>query len=205
MTTLLLGTAAVVLVTAGLFLAGGAWLGASPSPRPVAQPPTRTAAPQVVPEPAATSEPEPPARGLRPALVVVPALGVRAAVTGISTEDGALTPPPDPQQVGWWSGGSRPGASTGAAVITGHTVHTGGGAFDDLETLSRGDRVVVGSAADEVAYRVESVEVLSRAELARRSASLFSRSGPGRLVLITCEDWDGTVYRSNVVVTARPS
>jgi LPXTG-site transpeptidase (sortase) family protein len=90
-------------------------------------------------------------------------------------------------------------------VITGHTVHAGGGAFDDLETLGRGDRVVVGSADDEVAYRVQSVQVLSRAELARRSASLFSRSGPGRLVLVTCEDWDGTVYRSNVVVTAKPS
>lgn len=205
MTTLLLGTAAAVLVTAGLFLAGGAWLGTTPAPRPVVQPPARTAAPQEAPEPTATSEPDPPAPGLKPAVVVVPALGVRVPVTDIRTEDGALTPPPDPQEVGWWSGGSRPGASEGAAVITGHTVHAGGGAFDDLETLGRGDRVVVGSADDEVAYRVQSVQVLSRAELARRSASLFSRSGPGRLVLVTCEDWDGTVYRSNVVVTARPA
>jgi hypothetical protein len=52
---------------------------------------------------------------------------------------------------------------------------------------------------------VAAVEVLSREELARRSASLFARTGPGRLVLITCEDWDGTAYRSNVVVTARPA
>jgi LPXTG-site transpeptidase (sortase) family protein len=145
-----------------------------------------------------------PRRARAPRVIVVPALGVRAQVLGIRTEDGALTPPPDPQEVGWWSGGSRPGAETGAAVITGHTVHTGGGAFDDLETLGRGDRVVVGSADDEVAYRVESVEVLSRDELARRSARLFSRSGPGRLVLVTCEDWNGAYYLSNVVVTARP-
>jgi hypothetical protein len=55
-----------------------------------------------------------------------------------------------------------------------------------------------------VVYEVASVQVLSKAELARRSASLFSRSGPGRLVLVTCEDWDGTGYLSNVVVTARP-
>jgi hypothetical protein len=33
---------------------------------------------------------------------------------------------------------------------------------------------------------------------------LFSQEAPGRLVLITCEDWDGTAYRSNVVVTAQP-
>lgn len=135
----------------------------------------------------------------------MPALGVRAPVAGIRTEGGVLTPPSDPRQVGWWTGGARPGASAGAAVVTGHTVRAGGGAFDDLETLAAGDDVVVRSGAREVAYAVDTVEVLSREELARRSASLFGRTGPGRLVLITCEDWDGTAYRSNVVVTARPA
>jgi len=142
---------------------------------------------------------------VRPDLVVLPALGVRAPVTGIRTEDGALTPPADPRRVGWWTGGARPGAPTGAAVVTGHTVRAGGGAFDDLETLAVGDDVVVRSGSREVAYTVHTVEVLSREELAVRSASLFSRTGPGRLVLVTCEDWDGTAYRSNVVVTARPA
>ena len=113
-------------------------------------------------------------------------------MTPIRTEDGALTPPSDPQQVGWWSDGARPGAAEGAAVVTGHTVHTGGGAFDDLDTLAPGDRVLVRSASDDLAYRVASVEVLSRDELARRSADVFGRTGPPRLVLITCEDWDGT-------------
>ena len=142
--------------------------------------------------------------GVRPDTVVVPSLDVRADVTPIATQDGALTPPSDPLDVGWWSGGSRPGAGTGAAVITGHTVHTGGGAFDDLEELAAGDRVLVLSDGTTVAYDVATVEVLSRAELARESTAIFARSGPGRLVLITCEDWDGTAYRSNVVVTATP-
>ena len=56
----------------------------------------------------------------------------------------------------------------------------------------------------ELAYRVSTVDVLSRDELARRNADVFGRTGPPRLVLITCEDWDGTAYRSNVVVTAQP-
>ncbi|RYB88653.1 class F sortase [Nocardioides glacieisoli] len=142
--------------------------------------------------------------GVRPDTVVVPSLDVRADVTPIATQDGALNPPSDPLDVGWWSGGSRPGDATGAAVITGHTVHTGGGAFDDLEELATGDRVLVLSGGTTVAYAVATVEVLSRAELARESATVFARSGPGRLVLITCEDWDGTAYRSNVVVTAWP-
>lgn len=125
-------------------------------------------------------------------------------MTPIRTVDGVLTPPPDPQQVGWWSGGARAGAGEGAAVVTGHTVHTGGGAFDDLETLSPGDRVVVRSGGDALAYRVGTVEVMGRDELARRSGAVFGQTGPARLVLITCEDWDGTGYRSNVVVTAKP-
>jgi LPXTG-site transpeptidase (sortase) family protein len=89
-------------------------------------------------------------------------------------------------------------------VIVGHTVHTGGGAFDDLETLSPGDDVVVRAAKRRLTYEVTSVRVLSRAALARDSARIFGRGGAPRLVLITCEDWDGTGYRSNVVVTARP-
>ena len=168
---------------------------------PVASVPVPAPAPTSASPSARTS---PPAVGVRPDAVVLPTLDVRADVTPIATQDGVLTPPSDPLDVGWWSGGSRPGDGTGAAVITGHTVHAGGGAFDDLETLSTGDRVQVLSGGTTVAYDVATVEVLSRAELARESATVFARSGPGRLVLITCEDWDGTAYRSNVVVTARP-
>lgn len=165
-----------------------------------------------VPVPPATTSPigtraaaaPSPVPGVRPETVVLPSLDVRADVTPIATQDGALTPPSDPLDAGWWSGGSQPGAATGAAVITGHTVSTGGGAFDDLEELASGDRVLVLSDGATVAYDVTTVEVLSRAELARESAAIFARSGPGRLVLITCEDWDGTAYRSNVVVTATP-
>ncbi len=194
----------------GLFLAGGALEATPPAPSApdtgaqVAPPPViRVAGPSETPSDAPSTRATP-AAGVRPEAVVVPALGVQAPVTPIRTEDGALTPPSDPQQVGWWSGGARPGAAEGAAVVTGHTVHTGGGAFDDLDTLAPGDRVLVRSTSDDLAYRVASVEVLSRDELARRSADLFGRTGPPRLVLITCEDWDGTAYRSNVVVTAEP-
>lgn len=145
-----------------------------------------------------------PARSARPESVVVPALGVDAVVSAIQLEGVALTPPADPQEVGWWSQGARPGASTGSAVLTGHTVHTGGGAFDDLDELVAGDEVVVRTDRGALAYDVVSVSVLGRGELARRSADIFEQSGPPRLVLITCEDWDGTAYLSNVVVTARP-
>ena len=200
---MLLMAAAPLLVVGGLLVSTTVGDGAQPTVSDVAAP----VASVPVPAPAPTSPTRgatPRVAGVRPDTVVVPSLDVRADVTPIATQDGALDPPSDPLDVGWWSGGSRPGDGTGAAVITGHTVHTGGGAFDDLEELATGDRVLVLSGGTTVAYDVATVEVLSRAELARESATVFARSGPGRLVLITCEDWDGTAYRSNVVVTASP-
>ena len=206
---MLLAAAALLLVMGALLLTGG-FLGGAAGDR--AAPPPRTTPVVEVEEPSASpatraSASTPAARnsrGARPEAVVVPSLGVDAAVSAIQLEDSALTPPADPQEVGWWSQGARPGASTGSAVFTGHTVHTGGGAFDDLEELARGDEVVVRTVRGPLAYDVVSVRVLGRGELARRSADIFEQSGPARLVLITCEDWDGTAYLSNVVVTARP-
>jgi LPXTG-site transpeptidase (sortase) family protein len=202
--TALLVASAPLLVPVGLYVAwdgrGAAEPGDHLAPtQPVVRVEQPSAAPPSTP-PAAVRE-----RGLRPDVLAVPTLGVQAAVRPIMTVDAALTPPSDPRQVGWWSGGARPGSSRGAAVLTGHTVHTGGGAFDDLEQLAEGDAVLVRAGRHQVAYTVSSVEVLSRAELGRRSARIFDRGGAARLVLITCEDWDGTAYRSNVVVTARPS
>lgn len=205
MVTVLLMAAAPLLVAGGVLMSTTA--GEQPSDRRAERSVVAPVASMQVPSSPRSPKPDaaqPSAPGVRPDTVVVPALDVRADVTPIALQDGALTPPSDPLDVGWWSGGSRPGAGAGAAVITGHTVHTGGGAFDDLEELAAGDRVLVLSNGTTVAYDVARVEVLSRAELARKSTAIFGRSGPGRLVLITCEDWDGTAYRSNVVVTARP-
>ncbi len=139
-----------------------------------------------------------------PQLVAVPVLGIRAPVDPIEVEAGALTPPSDPGRIGWWADGARPGARHGKAVLTGHTVHAGGGAFDDLETLEAGETVVVDATGGRVTYDVTSVRVLSREQLARENEAIFRSAGPHRLVLITCEDWDGVAYRSNVVVEATP-
>ena len=64
--------------------------------------------------------------------------------------------------------------------------------------------VVVEATGGRVTYDVTSVRVLSREQLARENESIFRSAGPHRLVLITCEDWDGVAYRSNVVVEATP-
>ncbi len=139
-----------------------------------------------------------------PRRLLVPSLGVDAPVVPIEAPGGVLTPPEDPQVLGWWADGAKPGARTGSALVTGHTVHTGGGAMDDLEQLARGDRVWMRTDRGSIGYDVRSVVVLGKGELAERAEQLFSQEVPGRLVLITCEDWNGVEYLSNVVVTATP-
>lgn len=147
-----------------------------------------------------------------PDRVIVPALDVDAPVLPIRAPDRTLTPPADPQVLGWWVDGARPGAPSGSALVVGHTVSSGGGALDELETLTSGDEITVRSTrrsggedvATETRYAVESVEVYRKGTLAARAAELFSQEVEGRLVLLTCEEWNGSRYLSNVVVTALP-
>jgi sortase (surface protein transpeptidase) len=77
--------------------------------------------------------------------------------------------------------------------------------MDDLEQLAAGDRVWMRTDRGRIGYDVRSVVVLGKGELAERAEQLFSQEVPGRLVLITCEDWNGVEYLSNVVVTATPA
>jgi LPXTG-site transpeptidase (sortase) family protein len=126
-------------------------------------------------------------------------------VLPIKAPDGVLIPPSDPQELGWWADGARPGAAQGSALITGHTVHTGGGALDDLETLAHGALVKVSTSKGWITYAVRKTKVYRKGSVARHAQGLFSQTVPGRLVLITCADWDGERYLSNVVVTAVPS
>jgi LPXTG-site transpeptidase (sortase) family protein len=141
----------------------------------------------------------------RPQRILLPQLDVSAPVVSITASQGSLTPPSDPQKVGWWSGGAQPGAKRGSAVITGHTVHTGGGAFDNLGQLQKGDQIVVATARGSLRYRVTGITTYRKQALATHAEQVFDQSVPGRLVLITCEDWNGKIYLSNVVVIAVPA
>lgn len=89
-------------------------------------------------------------------------------------------------------------------MISGHTVHHGGGAFDELEQLRPGDTVAVATSTGSLNYRVTGVTTYRKQALARTADRVFDQTGPGRLVLVTCEDWNGHGYLSNVVVIALP-
>ncbi|KQT89337.1 hypothetical protein ASG49_16290 [Marmoricola sp. Leaf446] len=142
----------------------------------------------------------------KPTRLVVPALGVRAPITPIEVSpSGVLDPPADVDVVGWWKRSVRPGATRGQTVLTGHTVHTGGGVLDRLGELRPGQVVRVVTPRGAMVYRTTRVVTLSKAELAERSKALFGQDRrQTRLVLITCTDWNGTDFESNVVAFARP-
>lgn len=198
----------LVLVLAGVLVGRG-----DPEPPTAAPAPTSTPSAAVPPQ-VDTTEEATYAR-IRPGYpdrLVVPSLDVDAPVLPITAPDRTLVPPADPQVLGWWSDGAQPGADTGSALVVGHTVHSGGGALDDLETLRDGDQVLVRSTRTQdgdgsvhtMEYVVDTVRVYRKGRLAEQAADLFSQEVDGRLVLLTCEDWDGTRYLSNVVVTALP-
>jgi LPXTG-site transpeptidase (sortase) family protein len=142
-------------------------------------------------------------KGRLPTRLLVPVLDIDATVLPIQVTGGELVPPSDPQEVGWWSEGARTGASVGSAVLTAHTVHTGGGVFDDLKDLMKGDRVTVVSHAKKLRYVVTSVRYLDKQRLADQAAKLFDPTGPARLVLVTCDQWDGAEFNGNTIVTAK--
>ena len=139
-----------------------------------------------------------------PRQVEVKRLHVDSQVVPISGQSGSLVPPPDPQVLGWWKEGQPVGARYGTAVITGHTVHTGGGALDHLDQLVVGDSVRVRTDAGWIRYVVQRTQIYSTDRLAREAKDVFRLGGTGRLVLITCDDWDGKRYLSNAVVVATP-
>ena len=78
------------------------------------------------------------------------------------------------------------------------------GVFDDIGDLTRGDAIKVEGTDATLTYRVRSIDVLSKEEVARRAEEIFSQTGAGRLVVITCEDWDGKAWKSNIVTIAAP-
>ena len=90
-------------------------------------------------------------------------------------------------------------------MVVGHTVRSGGGVFDSVGDLDPGDTIEVKGSDSKLTYRVNSVKVLNKHDVARQAEKIFSQSGAGRLVVITCDDWDGTAWESNIITVATPA
>lgn len=152
----------------------------------------------------ATSVPsaaEPPRR------VAVPSLGVTAPVvpTGV-TKAGNAQIPRDGDVVGWYEFGAAPGQEDGSAVLIGHrdTEAEGPGALFDLDKLQPGARITVDQRGRALSYQVVALRSIQKSGL---PDSLFRRTGPHQLVLITCGGpyiADAGGYQDNLFAIAVP-
>lgn len=149
-----------------------------------------------------------------PERLLIPSISVDAPVVPIEMDrtTRVLSPPADVKEVGWWTRSAHPGAESGQSLITGHSVRLGDGVMDRLGDVTRGATVqVVGAKgsngkAKTASYQVERVFVYTRKQVAAHSEELFGQGyHPRRLVLVTCTDWDGEEYRSNIIVYAQPA
>lgn len=92
-----------------------------------------------------------------------------------------------------WSQGDPPCDPTGSTVYAGHAWRAGNGVADRWGQLRRGDVIRVGGCRFEVTRR-------EFWPAKRRMGSLYSVSGPARIVLVGCKADD---YSKRTVVFAR--
>ncbi|MCW2716523.1 class F sortase [Pseudonocardia sp.] len=145
--------------------------------------------------------------GAAPARLDVPVLGVHARVVPVVVAAaGELGVPDDPQVIGWWAAGGRPGVAGAALVLDGHvdSAAAGPGALFRLAALVPGDAVGLVTADGAVLdWTVESVRGYPKSAL---PADVFAATSPTRLVIVTCGgtfDRRTRQYADNIVVTAR--
>jgi len=218
---------AVVVLAGGLTLAVGTpavWAGTRP-PTTAGPPLTSIVAssPATVPLP---SIPRPagggPESGVHPAVptpeapvaapvrLVVPDVGIDAPVDPVGvTQDRVLQLPDDVDRVGWYRFGPLPGQPQGSAVLAGHvdSWDQGLGALGRLRSVEPGQRIAVTDVAGQTTrWRVLTRQLIVKQQLPL--AELFDRSGPPRLVLLTCGgpfDKRLRSYLDNLVVVAVPA
>jgi hypothetical protein len=143
-----------------------------------------------------------------PVQVTIPAIGLDTDLVDIGVDAaGALVPPADYGQAGWFSAGPAPG-DVGPAVLAGHVDSKAGPAvFFRLEELGPGDQVVVTrSDGQQVPFTV--TRVAAYPKTAFPTAEVYGPTTGAELRLITCGgtfDRSRRSYTDNVVVYASAS
>ncbi|HWU33435.1 MAG TPA: class F sortase [Marmoricola sp.] len=145
------------------------------------------------------------AHPVAPVRLIVPSVQIEAPIIPIQISGDTLTPPDNPAEVGWWTGSAKPGSKTGQTLITGHTVHTGGGQMDHLGAIQQGAIIQIVTPKGTLWYRETEVQVYSKDQISQNAEQLFGQNRKhNRLILVTCTGWTGSFYTSNVVVFADP-
>ena len=209
--------AALVVLAAGMAVAGGLEL--AKSPHDVGPPvgrslPERVLAPERRQDTRRHSQEARPKRRLvdvvdheaaPPRSIRIAAIGVRAAVIPLGLRaDGTMQTPSDFSVTGWYKPWREPG-ERGSAVITGHVDSINGPAvFYRLRDLRRGNIIRVGRADGSVVrFGVEGLERWPKAEFPTRR--VFRPTRISTLRLVTCSgNFDASTghYVDNTIVYA---
>lgn len=126
-------------------------------------------------------------------------------VKRVTFRNGGVLNPPATNLAAGLSARNQPlHAKKGASVITWHVRYGQGcdGALNALITLPIGSTFTVNSVGKTPRwYKIEKRETVPKGKLKR---SWFSHGGRKRLVLITCADYAGGVFRRTMGITAVP-
>jgi len=203
----------LLAAAAGVAVAGICWaaLPSAAQSQGSAEPatPRATAAPVAVAASAPAGDsvvPLPPLPHIVPTSIEIPGIGVRSSLALLRLNShGALTPPKDPEQAGWFSGGPVPG-DRGPAVIAGHLdSFTGPAVFLRLGQLRPGNLIVVHrSDGTSVDFRVLTTRTYPKN--AFPSSAVYGPVPVAALRLITCGgayDHARRRYPDDVVVFAQ--
>jgi Sortase domain len=143
-----------------------------------------------------------------PVHLTIPSLKISASVDPVTVANRSLVVPADITRVGWWVDSTPPGAATGTTVIDGHvdSSRSGLGALFYISRLRPGATIALTTTTGSTLnYRVYAGRSYRKAD--GLPAQLFSETGPGRLVLITCGgpfNYKKHSYADNVVIFASP-
>jgi len=206
-----LGVAGIgVMVTSGLGLKADLGSTAAPADKtqvstslPTGGPtvPTTAPSPAIVP---AGANGTTATTALYPIAVSIPAAHIQATLQMLSlNSSGALNPPTDLTQAGWYTGSSVPG-QPGPAVLAGHVDSTTGPAvFYRLEYLRAGDTITV-TLSDQSTVQFVVTAVASYPKDDFPTTSVYGPVPDPELRVITCGgSFANGHYLNNIVVYAK--
>lgn len=146
---------------------------------------------------------------LGPNALGIPSLSVRAGMDALGVSNGELRLP-EPSRVTLYDAGAKPGSAEGTVLVAGHVNSRtlGRGALYQLAEIRPNAAIWVTDGAGR-AYEYQVVRLSSQVKTALPQ-SIFTATGPARLVLVTCggrilDTPQGRFYESNVIVEARPT
>lgn len=186
------------------------WAPADPAAAPAAPPASASASAPAAATPSAAPTTSPQVVegiGVTPTRVAIPAIDLDQPLIDLGiAPDGRMEVPVDFDDVGWFTGGGRPGGR-GPTVIAAHVdSRVGPAAFARLAELGVGDEVSV-QDVDGGSTRYAVTEVADFAKADFPTARVFGAQPTDQLRLITCGGiFDRSVghYEDNRVVFAEP-